>query len=98
MTTACVHLPRLVLIHAPQLDLSIVGARYDERKIWMKAGPVYATIVALKDVLYNAIRLAEQVRCIWILQMVIQTSGSGSDVFLAETWKNQQLVSNVKRL
>ena len=55
-----VHLPGLGLIHAPELDLSIICPGDDERKCWVKGRPVDASLVTLKHVLHQRIVASEQ--------------------------------------
>ena len=46
-----VDLPRLGLVHPPQLHLPVVGARDDQRQRGVEARPVDAAVVALEHVL-----------------------------------------------
>ena len=72
-------------IHAPQLDLSIVGTADNERQGGMKGGPVDAAIVTLEHVLDDAVGLAEEVgRAGRALQLGLEALRSGRDVLLAQ--------------
>ena len=56
-----VHLPRLGLIHAPELDLAVVGARDDERQRVVEVGPVHAAVVSFEHVLNGRVVAAKEV-------------------------------------
>ena len=49
-------------VHAPQLDLPVIGAGHDERQRWVERRPVDAPIVALQHVLHHGVAAAEQIR------------------------------------
>jgi hypothetical protein len=48
-------------IHAPELDLTIIGTRNDQWQRWVKRRPVDTTIMALKHVLDDIVSVAEDV-------------------------------------
>eukprot|EP00965_Chrysotila_dentata_P068733 2271115-Pleurochrysis_carterae.AAC.2 len=56
-----VDLPRLGLVHPPELDLPVVSARDDERQRGVERGPVHAAVVALEHVLDRRVVAAKQV-------------------------------------
>ena len=51
----------------------------------MECGPIGSSVVAFKDMLDNAVSLAEKIGGSGIFQMVIKASGTGCDIFLPET-------------
>mmetsp|Transcript_9412 Transcript_9412/g.32760 ORF Transcript_9412/g.32760 Transcript_9412/m.32760 type:complete len:512 (+) Transcript_9412:1111-2646(+) len=57
-----VHLPRLGVVHAPQLHLAVVRARDDQRQGRVEARPVHAPVVALQHVLHHGVPAPKQVR------------------------------------
>mmetsp|Transcript_11249 Transcript_11249/g.32344 ORF Transcript_11249/g.32344 Transcript_11249/m.32344 type:complete len:424 (-) Transcript_11249:228-1499(-) len=58
--TQRVDLPRLRLGHAPQLDLTVIGGRRQQRQGRVEAGPVDSAIVALQDVLDDDVVRAKE--------------------------------------
>ena len=50
----------LILVHSPQLDLSVVGSGHDQGHGGVEGGPVDSAIVALQDVLDHGVRVAKQ--------------------------------------
>jgi hypothetical protein len=61
VTAESVNFPGLGVVHAPDLDLAIVGAGDDEREGRVEGGPVDTTVVALKDILDNSVAASEEV-------------------------------------
>lgn len=55
-----VHLPRLGIVHPPQLHLTVIRARDDERQRRVETRPVHAAVVALEDVLHDRVAAAEE--------------------------------------
>merc|ERR1719318_783454 len=54
-----VHLPSLVIIHPPQLDLSVICPTHYEGHGGVKVSPVHPPIMTLQNVLNNGVRLSE---------------------------------------
>ncbi len=70
----CVAHLHLGVVHAPQLDLSVVSSGDDERHAWVKTGPVDAAVVSFQHVFDHAVGLAKQVGRTGILQMVVEST------------------------
>ena len=49
----------LAVVHPPQLDLAVVGARNDQRHRRVKRCPIRSSIVAFEHMFHNAICLTE---------------------------------------
>ncbi len=49
----------LVVVHAPELDLSVVRPGDDERHAGVEGGPVHASVVPLQHVLHHRVSLCE---------------------------------------
>ena len=49
-------------VHAPELDLAVVGARHDERQCRVEGRPVNAAVVALQHILHHCVAAAKKVR------------------------------------
>merc|ERR1719151_163418 len=52
---AGVHLPSLVVVHPPQLDLPVIGPADDQRHAWVEIGPVHSPVMTLQHMLHNSI-------------------------------------------
>ena len=66
------HLPRLRLVHPPQLHLAVVRARDDQRQRGVEARPVDAAVVALEHVLHRRVVPSEQVLHLDVRQRLAQ--------------------------
>ena len=73
----------LAVVHAPQLDLSIVGAGNDERHRRVKRRPVGASIVTFQNVFDDTVGLAEEVGAAWAFHVVHAARVRGN-ILLAE--------------
>eukprot|EP00162_Nutomonas_longa_P014261 comp21894_c0_seq1/m.49668 comp21894_c0_seq1/g.49668 ORF comp21894_c0_seq1/g.49668 comp21894_c0_seq1/m.49668 type:complete len:1021 (+) comp21894_c0_seq1:778-3840(+) len=62
MAAQTVDFPCLGLVHAPELDLAVVGSRDDQREGVVERCPVDAAVVALEHVLDDGVRGAKDVR------------------------------------
>jgi hypothetical protein len=87
MSSASIHLPRLGFRHPPELDLTIVTARDNEREGRVEGGPVDAAVVAFEDVFDYGVRVAEEVGLarVGALDLLFEGKGLGGRVLLAET-------------
>lgn len=84
--SAAVNLPRLRLVHAPELDEAVISAGDDQWHRRVKGGPVDASIMALEDVFDVDVRRAKKVRRVRVLEVVISdATRTRGDVLLAET-------------
>ena len=66
------HLPRLRLVHPPQLHLAVIRARDDQRQRGVEARPVDAAVVALEHVLHRRVVPSEQVLHLHVRQSLPQ--------------------------
>lgn len=61
VTTTRINFPGFAFVVTPQFDKSIIGSRDNQWRGGMKRDPVDTAIMTLKNVLYNDIRLPEQI-------------------------------------
>mmetsp|Transcript_28238 Transcript_28238/g.86273 ORF Transcript_28238/g.86273 Transcript_28238/m.86273 type:complete len:201 (-) Transcript_28238:656-1258(-) len=61
MTAQGVHLPRLRLVHPPQLDLPVICTGDNERQRRVERRPVHPAIMSLKHILNGGVIAAEEV-------------------------------------
>lgn len=73
--------------HTPQLDLTVVRSRDNERQSGMEWRPVNSPVVAFQNVADDGISLTEQVRWAGIAQMFLQPARSRRHILLPQTWK-----------
>mmetsp|Transcript_61092 Transcript_61092/g.171174 ORF Transcript_61092/g.171174 Transcript_61092/m.171174 type:complete len:225 (+) Transcript_61092:1764-2438(+) len=62
MATESIHFPGLGFAHSPQLDLTIIGCRSQERESRMETSPVDSTVMSFQDVLDNDVVGSKQFR------------------------------------
>ena len=88
MATASVHFPGLDIVHAPQLDESVVTGRHNQGQSRVESRPVDALVVALQHILDDGIDVAENVLLgqLLALQLVLKRARGQcrSRVLLAE--------------
>jgi hypothetical protein len=61
VSATSIHFPGLRLRHAPYLNETIVTGGNDEWERRMEGNPVYAAVMAFKNVFYDGVGVAEQV-------------------------------------
>lgn len=49
-------------VHAPQLDLPVIGAGHDERQRRVERRPIDAAVMALQHVLHHRVAATEEIR------------------------------------
>eukprot|EP00962_Isochrysis_galbana_P057468 scaffold29832_cov112-Isochrysis_galbana.AAC.7 len=70
-----VNLPSLGLVHAPQLDLPVVGARDNQRERRVERRPVDSPVVALQDILDRGVVAPEEILHLHVGDRLAQLAG-----------------------